>query len=109
METWQKLLQESITRPEDLTPRFGIDPRPLTDVAARYPMRVTAYYLGLIRSVDDPIWRQAVPSAAELQDSVCPIDPLEEENQSPVPNLVHRYPDRALFLVSSECAMYCRF
>jgi lysine 2,3-aminomutase len=36
-------------------------------------------------------------------------DPLDEENQSPVPNLVHRYPDRVLFLVCSECAMYCRF
>jgi lysine 2,3-aminomutase len=45
----------------------------------------------------------------ELHDHVCPADPLEEENQSPVPNLIHRYPDRALFLVCSECAMYCRF
>ena len=36
-------------------------------------------------------------------------DPLEEENLSPVPNLVHRYPDRALFLVTNQCAMYCRF
>jgi lysine 2,3-aminomutase len=45
----------------------------------------------------------------EIQDRVCPVDPLDEENQSPIPNLVHRYPDRVLFLVSSECAMYCRF
>ncbi len=109
METWQKILQGSITRPGDLTRRFGVDPRPLEEVAERYPMRVNPYYLSLIRSVDDPIWRQAVPAAEELQDTVCPADPLEEENQSPVPNLVHRYPDRVLFLVSSECAMYCRF
>lgn len=109
METWQKILQGSITRPGELTRRFGIDPRPLEAVAERYPMRVNPYYLSLIRSVDDPIWRQAVPAADELQDSVCPVDPLNEENQSPVPNLVHRYPDRVLFLVSSECAMYCRF
>jgi len=109
METWQKLLQASITRPGDLTRRFGIDPRPLEEVAERYPMRVNPYYLSLIESVDDPIWRQAVPSAEELHDHVCPADPLEEENQSPVPNLVHRYPDRVLFLVCSECAMYCRF
>ncbi|BCR05728.1 lysine 2,3-aminomutase [Desulfuromonas versatilis] len=109
METWQKLLQESITRPGDLTRRFGVDPRPLEQVAEAYPMRVNPYYLGLIKQVGDPIWRQAVPSEEELQDSVCPADPLEEENQSPVPNLVHRYPDRVLFLVCSECAMYCRF
>ncbi len=109
METWQKLLQASITRPGALTRRFGVDPHPLEAVADRYPMRVNPYYLGLIREVDDPIWRQAVPSAEELEDAVCVADPLDEENQSPVPNLVHRYPDRALFLVSSECAMYCRF
>ena len=109
METWQKLLQASITRPGDLTRRYGIDPHALEEVAEQYPMRVNPYYLGLIKEVDDPIWRQAVPSEQEVQDSVCYADPLEEENQSPVPNLVHRYPDRVLFLVCSECAMYCRF
>ncbi|MBE0595831.1 MAG: KamA family radical SAM protein [Desulfuromonadales bacterium] len=109
MEIWQKILQASLTRPADLVRRFGVDSRPLEEVAERYPMRVNPYYLGLIREVNDPIWRQAVPSVEELQDSVCPADPLEEENQSPIPNLVHRYPDRVLFLVCSECAMYCRF
>lgn len=109
METWQKHLQASITSPGKLTRRFGVDPRPLEAVAERYPMRVTPYYLSLIKEVGDPIWKQAVPDTLELQDSVCLIDPLEEENQSPVPNLVHRYPDRVLFLISSECAMYCRF
>jgi len=109
METWQKLLQASITSPGDLTRKYGIDPEPLEQVAEQYPMRVNPYYLSLIKSVDDPIWRQAVPSEKELYASVCHIDPLDEENQSPVPNLVHRYPDRALFLVCSECAMYCRF
>ncbi len=109
MEPWQKLLQASITRPEELTRRFGVDHRPLEAVAERYPMRVNPYYLGLIRSVGDPIWRQAVPAEEELRDSICLDDPLNEENQSPIPNLVHRYPDRVLFLVCSECAMYCRF
>lgn len=109
METWQKLLQASIVRPGDLTRRFGIDPTPLEKVAEQYPMRVNPYYLGLIKYVGDPIWRQAVPSEEEVHDAVCPADPLNEENQSPVANVVHRYPDRVLFLVSSECAMYCRF
>ncbi|PLX74899.1 MAG: lysine 2,3-aminomutase [Desulfuromonas sp.] len=109
METWQKMLQRSITKPADLTRKYGIDPQPLEKVAELYPMRVNPYYLSLIRSVDDPIWRQAVPSVNELTDSVCPADPLDEENQSPVTNLVHRYPDRALFLVCAQCAMYCRF
>jgi lysine 2,3-aminomutase len=72
-------------------------------------MRINPYYLGLIRQVGDPIWKQAVPDAMELQDRVCHVDPLDEEHQSPVPNLVHRYPDRVLFMISSTCAMYCRF
>ncbi len=109
METWQKQLQTSITSPGTLTRRFGVDPRPLEEVVAKYPMRVPTYYLGLTKEVGDPIWKQAVPDLLEIQDSVCIYDPLEEENQSPVPNLVHRYPDRVLFLISSECAMYCRF
>ena len=109
MELWQKMLQASVTRPAAVTARFGIDPAPLEEVVERYPMRITPHYLNLIKEVGDPIWRQAVPDAEELHDSVCCDDPLEEENQSPVPNLVHRYPDRVLFLVSSTCAMYCRF
>jgi lysine 2,3-aminomutase len=109
MESWQKLLQNSLTDPLALAARFGIDPAPLIEVAARYPMRINPYYLGLIRQVGDPIWKQAVPDAMELQDRVCHVDPLDEEHQSPVPNLVHRYPDRVLFMISSTCAMYCRF
>jgi lysine 2,3-aminomutase len=55
------------------------------------------------------MWKQAVPDVAEINDGVCEEDPLDEENLSPVPNLVHKYPDRVLFLVSNKCAMYCRF
>ena len=109
MESWKKLLQNSLTEPVALATRFGIDPAPLVEVAARYPMRINPYYLGLIQQVGDPIWKQAVPDALELQDQVCHLDPLNEENQSPIPNLVHRYPDRVLFMISSTCAMYCRF
>jgi lysine 2,3-aminomutase len=72
-------------------------------------MRINPYYLQLIKKVGDPLWKQAVPDPAELFDPVCVEDPLGEENLSPVPNLVHKYPDRVLFLVSSQCAMYCRF
>lgn len=78
-------------------------------VSERYPMKVNPYYLGLIEQEGDPLWRQAIPAAAELDDAVCVADPLAEEELSPVPNLVHKYPDRALFLVHNQCAMYCRF
>jgi lysine 2,3-aminomutase len=109
MEHWQILLQESITQPVQLQPVSGITPEPLLKVTKTYPMRINPYYLGLIKQPGDPIWRQAVPDVLELDDTVCMKDPLNEENLSPVPNLVHKYPDRALFLVHNQCAVYCRF
>jgi len=112
MQTWQRLLNNSLRRPEELAGHFDIDSGLLAGMAAvaeRYPMRINPYYLGLIRRPGDPLWKQAVPDLRELEDKVCPADPLDEENLSPVANLVHKYPDRALFLVTSQCAMYCRF
>jgi len=80
----------------------------IEQVTDKYPMRITPYYLSLIKAVGDPIWRQAVPDIAELSDTVNIDDPLHEEPQSPVPSIIHRYPDRVIFLVSNQCAMYCR-
>lgn len=93
----------------ELAVRFGIDPCPLELVASRYPFRITRYYADLITAPDDPIWRQCMPSPEELQDDVQMPDPLDEERLSPVPGLIHRYPDRAVLLVSNRCAVYCRF
>ncbi len=82
---------------------------PLRAVHAVYPLRVSRYYLDLIRRIGPSLWKQAVPDLQELDDPAGLDDPLDEENLSPVAGLVHKYPDRALFLVSNECAMYCRF
>jgi len=109
MHDWQTILKQSINHPTELPAHLVRDPEGMTRTAAVYPMRINPYYLDLIRSIDDPLWRQAVPDARELADQVCMADPLGEEDLSPVPNLIHRYPDRALFLVHSRCAMYCRF
>ena len=109
METWQKLLQDSITTYDGLKKHLGCNNLALHDVLAKYPVRINPYFLSLIRAPGDPIWRQAVPDPAELCDRVCVDDPLGEEHLSKVPNLVHKYPDRVLFLVTSQCAMYCRF
>lgn len=109
MKSWRRLLTESIEHPEELPARFRTDIATLNRVAAVYPMRINPYFLSLIREKDDPLWRQAIPDERELNDTVCLEDPLNEENLSPVPNLVHKYPDRALFLVHSQCAVYCRF
>ncbi len=72
---------------------------------------VTPYYISLINPSDpeDPIRKQCVPDLKELElRMVGDIDPLEEEEDTQVPGLVHRYPDRVLAIVTNTCAMYCR-
>lgn len=109
MEKWQDILRDSVTSPTLLNEYFNVDITSLDKVIATFPMRINTYYLQLIQKTGAPLWKQAVPDVAELHDPVCMEDPLGEERLSPVPNLVHKYPDRVLFLVSTQCAMYCRF
>ena len=109
MEAWEKSLERSVTSPEELSGLFRVAHAPLAGVVRRYPMRITPYYLGLISAPGDAIWRQCVPDAAELDDLSQSADPLDEERLSPVTGLIHRYPDRVVWIVSSACAVYCRF
>ncbi len=106
---WRNLLKKSIGAIDGLPPELRPESHEAAKVISRYPMRINPYYLSLIQRRHDPLWRQAVPDIREINDTVCMADPLDEEHLSPVPNLVHKYPDRALFLVTSQCAMYCRF
>lgn len=78
-------------------------------VSKLYPFRITAHYASLIQDVSDPIWRQCMPDSKEMDDYGQIADPLSEEKLSPVPGLIHRYPDRVVLVVSSRCAVYCRF
>ena len=74
-------------------------------------MAITPYYLTLIdtQDSDDPVRKQAIPTVKELERSDADLeDPLHEDGDSPVPGLTHRYPDRALLLVTDQCSMYCR-
>ena len=78
----------------------------------KFPMSITPYYASLIEKEnyrDDPIFKQAFPNPAELIISKYDmVDPLHEDEDSPVKGITHRYPDRVLFLVSNRCSMYCR-
>ena len=72
---------------------------------------IPPYYLSLIdneRVPYDPVYLQAVPSSLEFGTIGCP-DPLNEDEQTPVDGIVHRYPDRCLFLSTNICGMMCRF
>jgi lysine 2,3-aminomutase len=109
MERWQQVLAESIVKPEELAKHVDVDPTAIKDVVAEYPMRITPMWMKLIQEKGDPFWRQVVPAAEELTDESPMDDPLHEELDSPVPHLVHRYPDRVLFMVTNQCPIYCRF
>jgi len=81
----------------------------LQAVAKMYPFQLSQSYADLIKSENDPVWQQCVPSQFELQDQEQLPDPLAEGLLSPVAGLIHRYPDRAVLLVSNRCPVYCRF
>lgn len=79
---------------------------------ARFRMAVTPYYASLINPADpqDPIRKICIPSIQETLDCANDMaDPLCEDRDSPVKHIVHRYPDRVLFLVTLRCSMYCRY
>jgi lysine 2,3-aminomutase len=73
---------------------------------------ITPYFISLIDPDDpeDPVRKQIVPTARELVPFTAMMeDSLAEDRHSPVPGLVHRYPDRVLMLVTTQCASYCRY
>jgi lysine 2,3-aminomutase len=75
-------------------------------------LAITPYFFNLIDAADDrcPIRRQVVPRVEETFTAPWEMsDPCGEDSHSPVPGLVHRYPDRVLFLVTDRCAAYCRY
>src|SRR5215211_1455885 len=113
MSEWQKIIRdESIATLDKLAEKFGhdvIDVEALRPAFDNFQMRITPAALEQIKEVGDPMWMQYVPRVEELDIVDGVIDSLDEDGDSPVPNITHRYPDRALFLVSPVCATYCRF
>jgi len=114
MASWQERLRnQSLASLEALVARFGPEHFPdlerLRQAAENFEFRISPAMVDLIKSPGDPIWRQYVPDLQELEVHDGMVDSLAEDAHSPVPNITHRYPDRALFLVSPVCASYCRF
>ncbi|MBC7363394.1 MAG: KamA family radical SAM protein [Candidatus Aminicenantes bacterium] len=109
MDDWQLILRDSLRTPEEIAERFGLDLEEVRRVNREFKIQITPYYASLIRRKGDPLYKQVVPDVAELAENTGEEDPLDEDLDSPVPSIVHRYPDRVLFLVSHSCASYCRF
>jgi lysine 2,3-aminomutase len=79
---------------------------------SKLALAITPYFFNLIDPADEycPIRRQVVPRIEETATAAWEMtDPCGEDAHSPVPGLVHRYPDRVLFLVTDRCAAYCRY
>jgi lysine 2,3-aminomutase len=86
--------------------------RKALSAANLFRVDITPYFISLIDpdDPDDPIRKQVVPTDSELAPFTAMMeDSLAEDRHSPVPGLVHRYPDRVLMLVTTQCASYCRY
>jgi lysine 2,3-aminomutase len=111
---WKWHFRNRITSVDQLSRLVPLSPEEKAQiemVCRRYPLAITPYYLSLIDPSDlnDPVRKQAIPSILEI--SMCDIgreDPLGEKEDSVVPGLVHRYPDRVLMVLTDICPMLCR-
>ncbi len=112
MEDWQRLLAEGVNNAKQWCEEFPEqDPLVAKRVDDVFQLRVNKYWLDLMKSKGNPehLMKQVAPDERELDDQFGFDDPLAEEKMSPVPGLVHRYPDRVLFYVAHQCAFYCRY
>ena len=114
-EDWRWQLRNRIRTKEVLSKIITLTPEEEAGVDGcgdKLTMSIPPYFASLMDSEDTncPIRKQSVPLAAELKESPHEMkDPCGEDANSPVHGLVHRYPDRVLFLVNEMCAMYCRY
>ena len=113
---WRWQMQNRIHRPEHLLeamPNLSEAERAGVRLASKkLAMGITPHYFSLIDPDDEncPVRRQVIPRIEETETASWEMaDPCGEDSHSPVPGLVHRYPDRVLFLVTDRCASYCRY
>ena len=112
---WRWQLRNSFTTAEALSRVMtltGDEINTLNRLKGRLPLRITPYYLSLIYDSGpwSPLRRTMIPTSDELIITDAEkADPLNEMGSSPVPGIVHRYPDRALFTVTQFCSSYCRY
>jgi len=112
---WRWQLRHRITILEKLKEIINLTPEEIEGIKhskGRLALAVTPYFASLMDPDNSncPIRRQAIPRIEEIHLSKNEmVDPLGEDTHSPVPGLVHRYPDRVLLLVTDQCAVYCRY
>jgi len=111
---WRWQVRNRVEKLDDLKKYISlseVEEEGISRSLASFRMAITPYYLSLIDIANPncPIRKQCIPTINETFISPADLeDPLGEDVDSPVPGLTHRYPDRALFLITDCCAMYCR-
>lgn len=109
---WRWQLRKRVRTLDELETLVELSEAERSGIIARrgaFPFAITPYYLSLMGGPDCPVRRQAIPHIDEtLEEPWDMVDPLAEEEHSPVPILSHRYPDRALLYVTHTCPVYCR-
>ena len=110
---WRWQISHRLSTLEDFARVLHLTPEEKTGLmAAEFRVGVTPYFASLMDAEDPncPIRRQVVPTDREIVPyEAGMVDSLGEDAHSPVPGLVHRYPDRVLMLVTTQCASYCRY
>ncbi len=113
-DDWRWQLSHRLNTLEELGQVIHLTPEEIEGISAkdRFRLDITPYFASLMDPDDPncPIRRQIVPTSRELVGFTSMMeDSLAEDAHSPVPGLVHRYPDRVLMLVTTQCASYCRY
>ena len=111
---WRWQLGHRLNTVEELAQVIHLTPDEVAGLSApgRFHVDITPYFASLMDPDDPdcPIRRQVMPTAQEVVPFEAEMaDSLAEDAHSPVPGLVHRYPDRVLMLVTTQCASYCRY
>lgn len=108
-DSWHWQVCNSITSYEELVRIFGSSEYELSE-NINLPLRITPYYASTITSLNEGIGKCVIPTSNELIVTENELnDSLSEEEQSPVECIVHRYPDRVLFLTTDFCSSNCRY
>jgi lysine 2,3-aminomutase len=111
---WRWQLSHRLNSVEDFEKVFPLmdDEHKALSVSGLFRVEITPYFVSLINPDDpnDPVRKQVIPTDCEIVSFTGQMeDSLAEDRHSPVPGLVHRYPDRVLMLVTTQCASYCRY
>jgi len=114
-ERWQETLREAVVDPVELLAVLGLESAlqgPAVEAAARFPLKVPRPFLARIGRGDvaDPLLRQVLPSAEELEEAAGYVtDPVGDLDSAEAPGLLHKYEGRALLIATGSCAIHCRY